>query len=132
VSIWGHRVSAKLVAMAVVFVVIGAALLAVPRAPEREITLIAKGMAFYLEGDPGTPNPAITVKAGERVRVVLRNEDRGFVHDFAVPSVDTAVDQVNWNRASATTFEMPVTPGTYEYICRPHQLMMHGTLIVQP
>jgi FtsP/CotA-like multicopper oxidase with cupredoxin domain len=132
VSIWGHRVSAKLVSMAVVFVVIGAVLVAVSRVPEREITLIAKGMAFYLEGDPGTPNPTITVKAGERVRILLRNEDRGFVHDVAVPAVETAVDQVSWNQTSATTFEMPATPGTYQYICQPHQLMMHGTLVVQP
>jgi plastocyanin len=132
VSIWGHRVSAKLVAMGVVFVVIGAALLAVSRVPEREIVLVARGMAFYLEDDPGTPNPTITVKAGERVRVVLRNEDRGFVHDVAVPAVDAAVDQVSWNDASATTIEMPSTPGAYEYFCRPHRLMMHGTIVVQP
>ena len=131
-SIWGQRVSAKLVAMVVALMVVGTVLLALPRVPEREITLIAKGMAFYIEGDPATANPTITVKAGERVRVVLRNEDRGFVHDFAVPAVDTAVDQVRWNQASATTFDMPAAPGTYEYICGPHQLMMHGTLVVQP
>jgi plastocyanin len=130
-SIWGHKVSAKLIAIVVAVVVVGALVAAVSRTPAREITLVAKGMAFYLESDLTTPNPTIVVKAGERVRIVLRNEDRGFVHDFAVPTVDAAVDQVNWNEAAAETIEMPDRPGAYEYICRPHRLMMNGTILVQ-
>jgi plastocyanin len=122
----------KLVAIVVGVVVVGALLAAVSRTPAREITLVARGMAFFLENDPGTPNPTLRVKAGERVRIVLRNEDRGFVHDFAVPAVETAVDRINWNEASAATFEMPSAPGTYEYVCQPHRLMMSGTLIVEP
>jgi plastocyanin len=116
----------------VVFVVIGAVVVGFSRMPEREIVLVAKGMAFYLENDPGTPNPAITVRAGERVRIVLRNADRGFTHDFAVPVVDTAVDQVSWSESSVATFDMPPTSGIYEYVCQPHRLMMSGKLIVQP
>jgi plastocyanin len=27
-------------------------------------------------------------------------------------------------------FEVPTTPGTYEYVCRPHLAMMRGTLRV--
>ena len=131
-SIRGRRVTVKLVAIVVGVVVVGGLLAAGARTPAREITLVAKGMAFFLENDPDTPNPTIRVKAGERVRIVLRNEDRGFVHDFAVPAVETAVDQINWNQASAATFEMPAAPGTYEYICQPHRLMMSGTLIVEP
>lgn len=124
--------SVKLIATVVVCVVVGAIAVAVTRTPDREITLVARGMAFYLEGDPSTPNPTITVRAGERVRITLRNEDPGFVHDFAVPAIDDAVDQVRWNEAAAETFDMPPAPGRYDYICRPHQLMMSGTLIVQP
>jgi plastocyanin len=130
-SIWGRQVSAKLIAIVVVFVVVGAMVAAVSGTPAREVTMVARGMAFYLAGD-SEPNPTIRVKAGERVRIVLRNEDRGFVHDFAVPAVDGAVDQVSWSETSAATIEMPTAPGTYTYICRPHQLMMSGTLIVEP
>ena len=130
-SIWGRQVSEKLIGIVVVFVLVGAMLAAVSWTPEREVTIVVRGMAFYLEGD-STPNPTLTVKAGERVRIVVRNEDRGFVHDFAVPDVDTAVDQVSWKETAAATFEMPSTPGTYRYVCRPHQLMMSGTLIVRP
>jgi plastocyanin len=129
-SMWGYRVSVTLIAIGAVCVLVGA-LAAMTLTPSREIRLVARGMAFYLETDPSTPNPTITVKAGERVRIVLRNEDRGFVHDFAVPAVDEAVDQVNWNQVSAATFDMPSSPGTYEYICQPHRLMMSGTLFVR-
>ena len=131
-SIWGHRVSAKSIAVVVLFVLVGALAAAVSRTPAREITLVVKGMAFYLEGDPATPNPTIVVNAGERIRIVLRNEDRGFSHDFAIPGLDGAVDQVNWNEAASETFDMPDAPGTYDYICHPHRLMMNGTLVVQP
>ena len=124
--------SVKLIAVVVVCVIVGAIAAAVTRTPDREITLVVKGMAFYLESDPSTPNPTLRVKAGERVRITLRNEDRGFVHDFALPATDEAVDQINWSEADAETFDMPSTPGTYQYICRPHQLMMSGTLIVEP
>ena len=130
-SVWGQRVSAKRVAIVVAILIVGGLVAAVSRTPARTITLVAKGMAFYLEGDLTTPNPTIVVKAGERVRIVLRNEDRGFVHDFAMPAVDAAVDQVNWNEAAAETIEMPDRPGAYEYICRPHRLMMNGTILVQ-
>ena len=45
--------------------------------PAREITLVARDMAFYLESDPDDAEPDDRVKAGERVRIVLRNEDAG-------------------------------------------------------
>src|SRR5512134_374994 len=65
----------------------GAAALAVRAAggPEpREMTLLARGMAFYLPGD-STPNPRLVVERGEDLRIVLRNEDRGIPHDLEVP-----------------------------------------------
>jgi plastocyanin len=69
--------------------------------------------------------------AGERVRIVLRNEDRGITHDFAVPAFDAALDQIDWNEEEDVTFDVPKTPGRYEYICRPHMLMMRGQIVVQ-
>ena len=41
----------------------------------------------------------IEVKAGERVRVVLRNQDRGMTHDFAVPVLGAAVAPMRWNES---------------------------------
>ena len=130
-SIWGHRVTAKLIAIVVAVSAVGALATAVGRPADREITLVARGMAFYQVDEPGVPNPTITVKAGERVRVVLRNEDRGIIHDFAVPAIRAALDQTNWNEEEDVTFDVPGTPGRYEYICRPHALMMRGQIVVE-
>lgn len=130
-SIWGFRISAKLMAVVVALFGVGALLTAVTQTPDREITLVARDMAFYQLGDPSTPNPTLRLRAGERVRVVLRNEDRGITHDFAVPALDAALDQIDWNEDTYVTFDVPETPGRYQYICRPHMLMMSGQIIVQ-
>ena len=118
----------KAAVMAVLFLAI--ALPALTSAPTREVTLVAKGMAFYIEGDASTANPTIEVKAGERVRIVLRNEERGMTHDFALPAVAAAMDAIGWSESAAVTFDAPETPGTYQYECRPHRLMMRGLLRV--
>ena len=129
-SILGRRVQTKeIVAMAALMLIV-ALLPALSSTPTREVTLVAKDMAFYLESDPGAPNPTLEVKAGERLRVVLRNEDRGMTHDFAVPAVAAATNAIDWNQSGAVVFEVPATPGTYEYLCRPHALMMRGTIRV--
>jgi plastocyanin len=130
-SIWGHRISIKLIAVVVAVVVVGALAAAVSRTPSREVVLVARGMAFYLESDPSQANPTLTFRAGERVRVVLRNEERGFTHDFAVPAIDAATDLINWNEDSSVTFDVPDRPGAYEYVCEPHAMMMRGQIIVQ-
>lgn len=133
-SVLGQEVSTS-VSMKVIVTIAGLMLLAAllparSSPPTREVTLVTRGMAFYLDGDPSTPNPTLEVKAGERVRVVLRNQGRGMTHDFAVPVVDAAMDTVRWDESGEVTFDVPDTPGTYEYVCRPHSLMMRGTIRV--
>src|SRR5690606_1620555 len=110
--------------------IIAALLPVMTSAPAREVALVARGMAFYLESDPETPNPTIEVAPGERVRIVLRNEDRGMTHDFAVPALNTGMDLLRWNQAGAVTLTMPSRPGEYEYVCNPHRLMMRGIIRV--
>jgi plastocyanin len=66
------------------------------------------------------------------LRVILRNRDRGMTHDFAVPTAKAATDALIWNEEDSVTFEVPAEPGVYEYVCRPHLLMMKGTLKVNP
>jgi plastocyanin len=119
------------VAALVVMMVVGALLPVMTNAPAREITLVARGMAFYLDGDFEYPNPVIEVKAGENVRIVLRNEDRGMTHDFALPAAGAETALIDWQEQAQVTFEVPATPGSYEYVCMPHRLMMKGVLKVQ-
>jgi plastocyanin len=87
-------------------------------------------MAFYLESDLKTPNPTLEIKAGERVRIIFRNQDRGLTHDFAVPILRKRTDAIDWNETDDVTFSVPTRPGTYEYECQPHRLMMRGTIRV--
>ena len=129
-SFWGTRQSAKLIGTAVVVILLGAFAFALTRPTPRDITLVVRGMAFYLEDGDGLPNPTIQLNAGERVRITLRNEERGIRHDFAVPSMQEAVEPIGWNEAAAVTFVVPDTPGSYDYWCRPHMLMMRGKIIV--
>jgi len=130
-SIMGKKVSVKAVVAVAALMVFAALLPVASRTPAREITLVAKGMAFYLEGDLAAPNPTIRVKRGEHVRVVLRNEDRGMKHDFAVPTINVGMKTIDWTERDEVTFDIPATPGTYEYVCRPHLLMMRGTIQVE-
>jgi plastocyanin len=131
-SIWGRRVSPKVVAAAVVLFVAVAGLLPVMTKPRpREITLVARDMAFYLDGDGKTANPVIEARVGETIRVVLVNRDRGVTHDFAVPAAEASTDAIDWNQSDEVTFDVPDKPGTYDYVCRPHLLMMKGKLIVR-
>jgi plastocyanin len=133
-SILGHHVSRTVLfrtAATFVAVLLLAVLLpALTTPPAREITLVTRGMAFYVDGDMSTPNPTIEVKAGERVRIVMLNQDRGMTHDFAVPALAAAMDAIRWNESSDVTFDVPETPGTYQYECRPHRLMMRGVIRV--
>jgi len=131
-SVLGHQLSVKQIGALVGLMLLAALLPALSSTPAREVTLVAKGMAFYLEDDLQTPNPVIEVKAGERVRVVLLNQDRGMTHDFAVPTLDAALNPVSWNQSGDVVFEAPSQPGTYQYVCRPHSLMMKGTIRVLP
>jgi len=130
-SIWGYRVSVKVIATTVVVgLVLGGLAVALARPAPREVTLVARGMAFYLENG-NQPNPTLTLKAGERVRVVLRNEDRGISHNLAVPSFKAEFAPIGWNQSADVVFEVPDAPGTYEYWCRPHMMMMRGTILVE-
>ena len=131
-SVLGQPLSAKLVAVLAGLMLVVALLPAVSSTPTRKIALVAKGMAFYLEADLQTPNPTIEVKAGERVRIVLRNQDRGMTHDFAVPTLDAALTPIGWNESGDVVLDVPRQPGTYQYVCRPHSLMMQGTIRVTP
>lgn len=129
-SILGKRVPLRAIAAMAVLMILAVLAPALSKAPVREITLVARDMAFYLESDPKTPNPTLDVRAGERVRIRLLNQDRGITHNFAVPVLKKAVDEIGWNESDDVEFSAPQGPGTYQYECQPHRLMMRGTIRV--
>jgi plastocyanin len=94
----------------------------------RDIRLVVRNMAFYVDGR-NDPNPAIALRAGELVRITLRNEDAGIRHDFAVQSWGVATKVLQDRGATDTVeFRVPLDKGTATYLCTPHSTMMRGVL----
>lgn len=100
-----------------------------PAASPREIVVVARDMAFYLQGS-AAPNPVLTFRAGETVRVTLRNEDKGFMHSFEIGAWGKTVPTLKEGRSTSVLIEVPNQPGQHEYTCRPHAAMMKGVVDV--
>ena len=96
-----------------------------------EIRLVVRAMNFYVEGE-SQPNPTLTVKAGERVRLVLKNDDPGMRHDFVVTEWDVATKMLgDRGQEDSITFRAPASAGEQVYHCTPHAKLMRGTIRVQ-
>jgi plastocyanin len=100
------------------------------REETREIRIVARGMAFYVDGVAG-PNPTVRLRAGERVRLVLVNEDAGMRHDLAVGSSGVATGLVEHGRQVAVAFRVPETRDAIPYFCTPHRSTMRGTIQIE-
>ena len=97
----------------------------------REIRMVVRDMTFYIEGQD-EPNPALRLRAGERIRLVLRNEDPGMSHDLAVSGWKLQTPLLNERGAEAVViFQVPEVRGTYTYSCTPHATIMRGDIQVE-
>lgn len=97
----------------------------------REIRIVVQDMTFYIEGHD-EPNPTLRLRAGEQIRLVLRNEDPGMTHDFAVRSWQVMTPLLNARGAEAVVvFRVPQRRGTYTYNCTPHATIMRGDIQVK-
>jgi plastocyanin len=116
----------------VVAVGMGGALMALnaERPAPRELDVVIRDMAFYVNGDPA-PNPVIRLSAGESIAVTVRNEDAGIVHDFAVPGWATSTRRLRTGESQRLVVEVPDTPGTATYQCSPHSRMMAGRILIE-
>ena len=96
----------------------------------REIRLVVHDMTYY---EPGRtePNPTLHVRRGEQVRILLRNDDVGMSHDFAVRAWKTGTGLVNGGAEVAVEFKAPAESGEETYACTPHGEMMHGTIRIE-
>ena len=88
-------------------------------------------MNFYLDGQ-AEPNPTLRLRAGETVRVVLRNEDEGMKHDFAIPGWNTATKRIESGRGDVSHVPSArPAPQSQAYTCRPHASVMRGTIQIE-
>ena len=128
-----HRWHALVVALAVVVTIAVAFLLPVMaerKTAPREISLVARDMAFYVDGEP-TANPVLRVKRGEEIVITVRNEDEGMTHDLAIKAWGASTRALTGTTSDRLTLTVPSKSGTVDYVCRPHSAMMRGVLVVE-
>ena len=98
----------------------------------RELRIVARDMTYYVAGAPSDePNPTLRFKAGERVKLVFRNEDTGMSHDFNIDAWDVSTELLNGKGEDVVTFRVPSNTKADRYTCGPHSLMMFGPIVVE-
>jgi plastocyanin len=101
-----------------------------PRQATREVEVVVRDMAFYVRGD-NTPNPTLRFAPGERVRLVLRNEQAGVTHNFVISGWDVKTRELRGRGTARVEFDVPSEPGAHRYECTPHAAMMSGAIFVR-
>ncbi len=105
-----------------------------PDGAGREITIVAKNMAFLIESSESLgqeANPPITVKTGQKITIVFRNDDPGMQHDLVIEGLHVQLEVVSSGESTRSTFTAPREPGTYVYLCSFHPRSMRGVFIVE-
>lgn len=97
-------------------------------APALEIRLVAKGMAFFVEGE-SQPNPDLYIPPGKKVLLTFINQDRGIDHDVVFPQFEVSTGKVKFGESALLELK-PRTVGEFNYLCSLHAAMMRGKLIV--
>jgi plastocyanin len=97
----------------------------------REIVLVARDMAFHREGEPGASNPTLWLQAGSRVRIVVRSDERGITHNFAIPEWNVDSGVFKGPGAARVEFVVPAAKGRHDYQCTPHATMMRGRIEIR-
>jgi hypothetical protein len=96
--------------------------------PAREVRIVARDMTFYVDGQE-TGNPTLRFKAGEQIRLVLRNDDAGMTHDFVIKEWNVATETLIDKGAEDTiVFRVPKQRASTGYYCSPHSEMMRGSV----
>jgi plastocyanin len=124
-KIWVATGMAFVVAAAVAMAAMGST----AKSRVREISLVARSMAFYTDGG-SAPNPVIHARPGERLRITVTNNAPGMIHDLAIDAVSASTSALTAGQVASIEFTAPERAGEYEYRCRPHALMMKGVLAV--
>jgi plastocyanin len=109
---------------------LAAAIVGCTRSGPREVLIVARGMTFTLPSNPSAANPTIRLAAGDQVKLTLRNDAPGLMHDFRIPAWKIQTDQIRAGDSTSVTFTVPSASGRVEYHCGPHATMMRGVIEV--
>lgn len=108
----------------------------------REIVVIAKDMAFTSPDPQGgappaaaasgeTPGPTIVLRAGERVRIVLRNQDPGMRHDLVADHLGLRTEALDHGESDSLDLRVPNEASEGDYYCSFHSRLMRGRIVVR-
>ena len=99
------------------------------RTAVRDITLVARDMAFYLDGG-SEPNPTIQVRTGETVQLTVLNRDPGLKHNLTIEALGLDMPLLETDASMRVRLRAPSRPGRLPYVCVPHSEMMRGVIEV--
>ncbi len=95
----------------------------------KELVIIAKDMNFHLQGAEEEP---ITVRMGERIRLLMRNEEEEpITHNLVIVGLGLRTGYLKPGESETLEF-VPSKTGTWLYACLLHPGLMEGQLKVLP
>jgi plastocyanin len=96
----------------------------------RDVRLTVRGMAYY-GTDSSSPNPTLRLRRGEKIHLVLTNDDEGYQHNLVAPVLGIRTGLVNQGQTTDLQVTVPDLPGSYPYTCGPHAEMMRGVIVIE-
>lgn len=94
------------------------------------IYLVVHNMAYYFTGR-NDPNPTLHLRRGERVRIIVNNQDAGMKHDFGIDAWQTRTGLIDGIGEAQLDLVVPSVPGEVLYSCTPHSTLMRGTIRIE-
>jgi plastocyanin len=129
----GRRRTLEIGALACAALAVGGAVLATVSAPDagpREIRLVVRDMTYFVAGS-GDGNPTLRLARGEKIRLVLTNDDPGYSHNVIAPVLGISTPLLTHGRSQTVEVTVPDVPGVYKYACGPHSEMMRGNISIE-
>ena len=128
---WGRGavIAVATLALGAVSLFLWLPLTASTRTAVRDITLVVRDMAFYLDGG-SEPNPTIQVRTGETVQLTLLNRDPGLKHNLTIEALGLDMPHLETDASMKVRLRAPSRPGRLPYVCAPHSEMMRGVIEV--
>jgi heme/copper-type cytochrome/quinol oxidase subunit 2 len=96
----------------------------------RIIHLVVRDMAYYVNGRRDA-NPVLHLRRGERVHIIVNNQDVGMKHDFGIDAWRVRTRLIDGVGEASVEFLTPDVPGDAVYSCTPHGAMMRGTIRIE-
>jgi FtsP/CotA-like multicopper oxidase with cupredoxin domain len=96
----------------------------------REIHLVVRDMT-YMDASTGEANPTLRLRRGQRVRLVLTNEDEGYTHNFVAPAMGISMPLLTTGKTQTLEFIVPEDASASTYSCGPHAAMMRGNIAIE-